>query len=76
MPLGNIAWHTLFRQDADRIPDAIADYRMWLAAALDVLEELHVPGDHIARRTRGGVQVLQHVIGEPRRRTKVEDSAI
>jgi glutathione S-transferase len=36
--LGNIAWHTQFRQDADRLPDAIADYRVWAEAALDALE--------------------------------------
>ena len=37
-PLGNIAWH-MFRQDADKIPDAIADYRGWAGAAFDVLEQ-------------------------------------
>ena len=36
-PLGNIAWHT-FRQDAESVPGAMADYRTWAAAALDVLE--------------------------------------
>jgi glutathione S-transferase len=36
-PLGNIAWHA-FRQDADSIPDAMADYRRWAEAALDTLE--------------------------------------
>src|SRR5262245_41023845 len=36
-PLGNIAWHR-FKQDAESIPDAIADYRRWATAALDVLE--------------------------------------
>jgi len=36
-PLGNIAWHT-FRRDADSIPGAMADYRTWAVAALDVLE--------------------------------------
>ncbi|MBI4515394.1 MAG: glutathione S-transferase family protein [Deltaproteobacteria bacterium] len=37
-PLGNIAWH-MFRQDADSIPAAMADYRTWAVAALDVLEK-------------------------------------
>jgi glutathione S-transferase len=36
--LGNIAWHTLTRQDADRVADAMSDYRSWATAALDVLE--------------------------------------
>jgi len=37
-PLGNIAWH-MFKQDAESIPSAIADYRTWAGAALDVLEQ-------------------------------------
>lgn len=36
--LGNIAWHTRFKEDAERVADALADYRGWTAAALDVLE--------------------------------------
>ena len=36
--LGNLAWHTRHRQDAERIPDAIADYTTWATAALDALE--------------------------------------
>ncbi len=36
--LGNIFWHTRFKEDADKIPDAIADYRGWVSAALEVLE--------------------------------------
>ena len=35
--LGNVAWH-MFKQDADRMPEAIADYRGWATAALDLLE--------------------------------------
>lgn len=38
-PLANIAWHTLFRRDAERIPDVINDYRAWAGAALEVLEK-------------------------------------
>ena len=37
-PIGNIAWH-MFKQDADTIPGAIADYRTWAVAGLDVLEQ-------------------------------------
>jgi glutathione S-transferase len=36
--LGNIAWHTRFKGDAERVADALADYRMWAEAALDTLE--------------------------------------
>jgi glutathione S-transferase len=36
-PLGNIAWHR-FRQDADSIPSAMADYRRWADATLETLE--------------------------------------
>jgi glutathione S-transferase len=38
VPFGNIAWHMLFKQDADRIPGAMEDYRGWARAALEVLE--------------------------------------
>jgi glutathione S-transferase len=36
-PLGNIAWHR-FKQDADSVPDAIADNQRRAEAALDTLE--------------------------------------
>lgn len=36
--LGNIAWHTRFRQNADEMPQAMEDYRGWAAAAFDQLE--------------------------------------
>ncbi|MGH0036332.1 MAG: glutathione S-transferase family protein [Myxococcota bacterium] len=36
--LGNIAWHTMFKEDADRVADALADYRGWAEASLDTLE--------------------------------------
>ena len=37
-PIGNIAWHVV-KQDAERIPSAIADYRTWAGATMDVLEQ-------------------------------------
>ncbi len=37
-PLGNMAWHTIVKQDADQVPGAMADYRGWALAALDVVE--------------------------------------
>jgi glutathione S-transferase len=36
--LGNIAWHTRFKQDAEALADAIGDYRTWAQAGLDSLE--------------------------------------
>jgi glutathione S-transferase len=36
--LGNIAWHTRFKLDADRVADAVADYARWAEASLDALE--------------------------------------
>jgi glutathione S-transferase len=38
VPFGNIAWHRLFKQDADDIPGVMEDYREWARAALAVLE--------------------------------------
>lgn len=38
MPFGNIAWHMLFKHDAEQIPEAMEDYRAWGRAALEVLE--------------------------------------
>jgi glutathione S-transferase len=37
-PLGNIAWHTIFKRNADQIPDVIGDYRTWAAAAFEVVD--------------------------------------
>ena len=36
--LGNIAWHTRFKEDAESVADALSDYRTWSEAALDALE--------------------------------------
>ena len=36
--LGNISWHTRFKEDTESVADALADYRSWAEAALDVLE--------------------------------------
>lgn len=38
VPFGNIAWHMIFKHDAEEIPGAMADYRDWARAALAVLE--------------------------------------
>jgi glutathione S-transferase len=37
--LGNIAWHTRFRQDTEAVAGALADYRRWAEAGLEVLEK-------------------------------------
>jgi glutathione S-transferase len=37
-PLGTLAWHMIFKKDADTIPTAIADYRGLATAALRVVE--------------------------------------
>ena len=37
-PLGNIAWHALFKKDGESIPTAMADYRGLATAALRVVE--------------------------------------
>jgi glutathione S-transferase len=36
--LGNMAWHTRFKQDGENVADALADYRRWVEASLDALE--------------------------------------
>ena len=36
--LGNIAWHTRVRKDADEMPAAIEDYRGWAEAAVATVE--------------------------------------
>jgi len=36
--LANIFFHRLFKQDADTIPTAMADYETWVVGMLDVLE--------------------------------------
>jgi glutathione S-transferase len=56
-PLGNIAWHT-FKQDLDSIPDAIADYRRWAAAALDVLEQALSGKDYLLGAELSGADIM------------------
>jgi glutathione S-transferase len=56
-PLGNIAWHT-FRGDAESVPDAMADYRTWAGAALDVLEEALSGKDHLLGAEFSGADVM------------------
>ena len=37
--MGCIAWHTRFRNDADKLPEAMADYASWVKGAMDVVEK-------------------------------------
>ena len=36
--LGNVIWHTRFKEDGESVADALADYRGWAEASLDALE--------------------------------------
>jgi len=56
-PLGNIAWH-IFRGDAETIPGAVADYRTWAGAALDVLERALSGKDHLLGADFSGADIM------------------
>jgi glutathione S-transferase len=56
--LGNIAWHTQFRQDAEKLPEAIADYRGWAEAALDALERALAGRDYVLGAEFSGADVM------------------
>lgn len=47
VPFGNLAWHMLFKHDADEIPNAMEDYRGWARAGLEVLEQALVGRDYL-----------------------------
>jgi glutathione S-transferase len=56
--LGNIAWHTQFRQDAEKLPQAMADYRIWAGAALDALESALGGNEFILGEEFSGADVM------------------
>lgn len=56
--LGNIAWHTRYREDADRVADALADYRSWAEAALDALERALADGPYLLGDDFSGADVM------------------
>ena len=56
--LGNIAWHTQFKQDAEKVPEAISDYRVWAEAALDLLESVLVGRDFILGAEFSGADIM------------------
>jgi len=55
--LGNLAWH-MFKGDADKVPEAIADYRGWAAAALDVLERTLAGKDYLLGSEFSGADIM------------------
>jgi len=57
-PLGNIAWHLMFRQDAEQVPGAMADYRGWAQAALDVVERALAGKDYLLGGELSGADIM------------------
>jgi glutathione S-transferase len=57
-PLGTMAWHMLFRQDAEKLPDAMADYRGLAIAALDVLERALAGKTYLLGDALSGADVM------------------
>jgi glutathione S-transferase len=56
--LGNIIWHTRFKQDADRVADALADYRSWAEASLDSLERNLVGKEFLLGADFSGADIM------------------
>ena len=56
--LGNVAWHTLFKQDADRVAEALEDYRTWARASLETLERHLADRDHLLGADFSGADVM------------------
>jgi glutathione S-transferase len=57
-PLGNMAWHTMFRRDADTMPNAMADYRTWAVGALDVLEHALAGKSYLLHAEFSGADIM------------------
>ena len=58
LPITNIGWHTMFRQDADQLPGAMADYRGWALAALDVVERALAGKDYLLGGELSGADIM------------------
>jgi len=56
--LGNIAWHTRFKLDADRVADAVADYRRWAEASMDVLERALADREYLLGAELSGADIM------------------
>lgn len=46
-PFSNIAWHMLFKHDAEEIPGAMEDYRAWGRAGMEVVERALAGRDYL-----------------------------
>jgi glutathione S-transferase len=56
--LGNIAWHTRFKQDAETVADAVRDYRSWAEAGLDSLERHLVGKEFVLGAAFSGADIM------------------
>jgi glutathione S-transferase len=56
--LGNIAWHMRFKQDTVTVQGALADYRIWVEAALDALERQLVGREFVLGAEFSGADVM------------------
>jgi glutathione S-transferase len=57
-PLGNLAWHVFFKKDAESVPSAIADYRRWAAAALQVVETALARREYLLENGFSGADIM------------------
>jgi glutathione S-transferase len=57
-PLGNIAWHVLFKKDAEAVPTAIADYRRSAEAALRVVETALAGREYLLESGFSGADIM------------------
>ena len=57
-PLGEIAFHTLFKPEAERIPSVVEDGRRRAAAALAVLERALAGKDYLLGRELSGADIM------------------
>jgi len=57
-PLGNIAWHVLFKKDAQAVPTPIADYRSLAEAALQVVESALSRREYLLESGFSGADIM------------------
>lgn len=57
-PLGQIAFHTLFKPEAERIPAVVTDGRATAKAALDVLEKALAGREYLVGKELTGADVM------------------
>lgn len=56
--LGNLAWHTRQRLDAERIPEVLADYRTWAVAGIDAIESALADRDFLLGEEFSGADIM------------------